>query len=98
VVASCAMIQPGISGAYILSVLGLCLHLTDILRRLPHGDVTARDRAATYSGGWTPRPYSGIILGAGAACGEKGKRTLRKGTASWVPGDVVVLPWSNCWW
>jgi len=53
-VAICAMILPGISGAYILLILGLYLHLTDILKRLPHGDVTARD--------------AGTILVFGAGC------------------------------
>lgn len=39
----CAMILPGLSGAYLLLVLGMYSHLTDILHRLPHLDVTFAD-------------------------------------------------------
>ncbi len=39
----CAMILPGLSGAYLLLVLGLYSHLTDILHRLPHLDVGIQD-------------------------------------------------------
>jgi len=41
--AICAMILPGISGAYILLLLGAYEHLTDILKRLPKGDVDMGD-------------------------------------------------------
>ncbi len=39
VIGICAMILPGISGAYILLIMGAYLPLTDILKALPHGDV-----------------------------------------------------------
>jgi putative membrane protein len=39
----CAMILPGISGAYLLLVLGLYPHLTDILHHLAHGEVYRAD-------------------------------------------------------
>ena len=42
-VAICAMILPGISGAYILLLLGAYETVTDILHRLPKLDVTSRD-------------------------------------------------------
>ncbi|MFT5526323.1 MAG: putative membrane protein [Pirellulaceae bacterium] len=41
--AICAMILPGISGAYILLLLGTYEHLTEILKRLPRGDVDLGD-------------------------------------------------------
>lgn len=43
VIGICAMILPGLSGAYLLLVLGLYSHLTDILHRLPHLDVNVQD-------------------------------------------------------
>lgn len=39
----CAMILPGLSGAYLLLVLGMYSHLIDILHRLPHLDVQFGD-------------------------------------------------------
>ena len=39
----CAMILPGLSGAYLLLVLGMYSHLTDILHRLPHLEVGFAD-------------------------------------------------------
>ena len=42
-VAICAMILPGISGAYLLLILGLYGHITGILKRLPRGQVEAAD-------------------------------------------------------
>ena len=39
-IAICAMILPGISGAYILLILGLYGHITEILKALPKGQVT----------------------------------------------------------
>ncbi len=40
-VAICAMILPGISGAYILLLLGVYVQMTDILKALPRGEITA---------------------------------------------------------
>jgi putative membrane protein len=40
-VAICAMILPGISGAYILLLLGMYLHVTGMIKGLPRGDVSA---------------------------------------------------------
>ena len=42
-VAICAMILPGISGAYILLILGVYVPITDILKRLPKGEVGLGD-------------------------------------------------------
>ena len=42
-IAICAMILPGISGAYLLLILGLYGHITGILKRLPRGQVQADD-------------------------------------------------------
>ena len=42
-VAICAMILPGISGAFLLLLLGMYLPITGILRRLPSLDLTASD-------------------------------------------------------
>jgi putative membrane protein len=42
-VAICAMILPGVSGAFLLLVLGVYIPVTDILRRLPRGQVAADD-------------------------------------------------------
>jgi putative membrane protein len=39
-VAICAMILPGISGAYILLLLGMYLHVTGMIKGLPRGDVS----------------------------------------------------------
>jgi len=44
-VAICAMILPGISGAYILLILGVYVAVTDIIKRLPKLDVTVNDAA-----------------------------------------------------
>ena len=44
----CAMILPGLSGAYLLLVLGLYSHLTDILHRLPHFDVGLQDLITVF--------------------------------------------------
>jgi putative membrane protein len=48
-----AMILPGISGAYLLLILGLYGPLTDILKALPRGDVVAGDlgTVAIFSAG-----------------------------------------------
>ena len=53
----CAMILPGLSGAYLLLVLGMYSHLTDILHRLPHLDVGFRDLVTV------------AVFGAGCAIG-----------------------------
>ncbi len=42
-IAICAMILPGISGAYLLLILGLYGHITGILKDLPFGQATAED-------------------------------------------------------
>jgi putative membrane protein len=42
-IAICAMILPGISGAYILLILGTYAHLTGILKALPKGQVDGHD-------------------------------------------------------
>lgn len=42
-VAICAMILPGISGAFILLLLGKYAHVTGVLRGLVHGEVTAEN-------------------------------------------------------
>jgi putative membrane protein len=39
-IAICAMILPGISGAYILLLLGMYLHVTGAIKGLPKGDVS----------------------------------------------------------
>lgn len=44
-VAICAMILPGISGAFILVILGMYFHVTGVLRDLLHGHVTAANVA-----------------------------------------------------
>ncbi len=44
-IAICAMILPGISGAYILLLLGKYEQITGILKGLPHGDVSVGDLA-----------------------------------------------------
>ncbi len=53
----CAMILPGISGAYLLLVLGAYLPLTGILKALPRGDVTGGDLVTV------------VIFGSGCAVG-----------------------------
>jgi putative membrane protein len=52
-IAICAMILPGISGAYILLILGTYAHLTAILKALPRGQVTGHDlvEVATFVAG-----------------------------------------------
>ncbi len=57
VIAISAMILPGISGAYLLLILGLYGHLTDILKALPRGQVTGDDVVTV------------IIFAAGCAVG-----------------------------
>jgi putative membrane protein len=42
-VAICAMILPGVSGAYVLLILGVYVHLTDILKGLPRGHFGGQD-------------------------------------------------------
>jgi putative membrane protein len=42
-IAICAMILPGISGAYVLLILGVYAHMTGILKALPKGQVDGRD-------------------------------------------------------
>ncbi|QDU91489.1 hypothetical protein Pla175_49180 [Pirellulimonas nuda] len=44
-IAICAMILPGISGAYILLLLGKYEQITGILKGLPHGEATTGDLA-----------------------------------------------------
>ena len=39
-IAICAMILPGISGAYILLLLGMYLHVTGAIKGLPKGDIS----------------------------------------------------------
>ena len=53
----CAMILPGLSGAYLLYVLGVYTPLTDILKRLPRGDVTGQDAVLV------------VVFGAGCGLG-----------------------------
>ena len=48
VIAICAMILPGVSGAYLLLVLGLYPHLTGILERLRGGELTIADAATVF--------------------------------------------------
>ena len=45
-IAICAMILPGISGAYVLLILGVYEPITGILKRLPKGEVDLNDLAA----------------------------------------------------
>jgi putative membrane protein len=45
-IAICAMILPGISGAYILMILGAYAYMTSILKALPQGQVTGEDMIA----------------------------------------------------
>jgi putative membrane protein len=47
-VAICAMILPGISGAYILLLLGMYLHVTGMIKELPRGEMSA-DSLATIA-------------------------------------------------
>ena len=42
-IAICAMILPGISGAFILLLLGMYLHVTDAIKGLPRGDFSAEN-------------------------------------------------------
>jgi len=42
-VAICAMILPGISGAYILLLLGMYLHVTGAIKGLPRGDLSVEN-------------------------------------------------------
>lgn len=42
-IAICAMILPGISGAYILLILGVYVPVTDIIKRLPKGEAGLSD-------------------------------------------------------
>lgn len=42
-IAICAMILPGISGAFILLLLGMYVHVTGILKRMPRLDVSTDD-------------------------------------------------------
>ena len=44
-IAICAMILPGISGAYILLILGVYVAVTDIIKRLPKADIDGSDLA-----------------------------------------------------
>jgi putative membrane protein len=57
IIGICAMILPGLSGAYLLLVLGLYSHLTSILHRLAHGAL-ARDDLITV-----------VVFGCGCAIG-----------------------------
>jgi putative membrane protein len=52
-IAICAMILPGISGAYILLILGVYAHMTGILKALPKGQVDVNDllEVAVFCGG-----------------------------------------------
>jgi putative membrane protein len=40
-IAICAMILPGISGAYILLLLGMYIYVTGLIKGLPHGEISA---------------------------------------------------------
>ncbi len=53
----CAMILPGISGAFILLIMGAYLPLTDILKALPRGEVGLSDLITV------------VVFGAGCALG-----------------------------
>jgi putative membrane protein len=80
VVAICAMILPGISGAYVLLILGLYTYLTDILKRLPRGDVTLADAATV------------VVFGAGCALGLVGfSKVLRYLLLRYGPAMMAVL-------
>ena len=57
IIGICAMILPGLSGAYLLLVLGIYSHLTSILHRLAHGEIS-RDDIVTV-----------VIFGSGCAIG-----------------------------
>ena len=76
----CAMILPGISGAYLLLVLGAYTPLTEILHRLPHGQITSADALTV------------VIFGAGCLSGlltfSKVLRWLLRRHESWT---LVVL-------
>jgi len=52
-IAICAMILPGISGAYILLILGVYAHMTGILKALPKAQVDGQDllEVAVFCGG-----------------------------------------------
>jgi putative membrane protein len=79
-IAICAMILPGLSGAYLLLVLGLYVHLTDILKRLPKLDVDASD-AVTVA-----------VFGVGCALGVVGfSKILRRLLERWRGPTLSVL-------
>jgi putative membrane protein len=42
-IAICAMILPGISGAYLLVILGVYFYVTEIIKKLPEGATTSTD-------------------------------------------------------
>lgn len=57
VIGICAMVLPGISGAYLLLILGVYMHLTGILRSLRHMQITGTEVATV------------VVFGAGCAVG-----------------------------
>lgn len=48
VIAICAMILPGVSGAYFLLVMGLYFHITDIIHRITQFEATSRDWSTAF--------------------------------------------------
>jgi putative membrane protein len=78
-VAICAMILPGISGAYVLLILGLYLHLTDILKRLPSGQVGVLD-ALTVA-----------VFGTGCAIGLIGFSKVLRRLLARFPGPTMAV-------
>jgi putative membrane protein len=79
-VAICAMILPGISGAYILLIMGLYLHLTDILHSIRLGQLTASDVTTV------------AVFGAGCVIGIVSfSKVLRWFLAEHEPQTMAVL-------
>ena len=80
VVAICAMILPGVSGAYLLLILGLYPHLTGILERLRGGEVTFADVTTV------------AIFGTGCLFGLTSfSKVLRWMLAKWRRPTLAVL-------
>jgi len=79
-IAICAMILPGVSGAYLLVILGLYGHVTDILDRLRSGDVQFEDIQMV------------AFLGAGCVVGIiLFSKVLRWLLAQWHNATLAVL-------
>jgi putative membrane protein len=79
-VAICATILPGISGAYVLLIMGAYASLTDILKRLPHGDVNMQDA------------LTAAVFGAGCAIGLLGfSKILRWLLSHYQPQTMALL-------